>query len=167
MPPPQQRPSLVPHPPAPPSSPLQVPSHSMTPDLADPRNIARRHVVGELSVLCPQASDLVSLMMKGCKPCGNCTVSIFLCPDYVICCPVYKSDPLYGLDLSLLLKGLTLQRYPVPRVHPGPPIAGLHPGMDSDNGLNSCIGPLVTTAFTEGGEVEMVKCQVECNRLMT
>ena len=34
----------------------------------------------------------------------------FLCPDYVIHCPVYKSDPLYGLDLSLLLKGLNLQR---------------------------------------------------------
>ena len=119
-------------PPAPPSSSLQVPSHSMTPDPADPRNIAHRHVVGELSVLCPQASDLVGLMMRGCEPRGNCTVSTFLCLDYVIHHPVYKSDPLYGLDLSLLLKGLTLQRYPVPRVHPSPPIAGLQPGTDSD-----------------------------------
>ena len=101
-------------------------------DPADLRNIACRHVVGKLSVLCPQALDLVSLMMRGCEPRGNCTVSTFLCLDYVICCPVYKSEPLYGLDLSLLLKGLTLQRYPVPRAHPGPPIAGLHPRMDSD-----------------------------------
>ena len=104
----------------------------MTPDPADLRNIACWHVVGELSVLCLQVLDLVGLMMRGCEPCGNCTVSIFLCLDYVIRCPVYKSDPLYGLDLSLLLKGLTLQRYPVPRVHPSPPIAGLRPGMDSD-----------------------------------
>ena len=80
-----------------------------------------RQVVG----LIPQASDLVSLMMRGCKPRGNCIVSTFLCPDYVIRRPVYKSD-------CLLLKGLTLQRYPVPRVHPGSPIAGLRPGMDSD-----------------------------------
>ena len=76
---------------------------------------------------------VVGLMTRGREPRGNCTVSTFLCPDYVICRPVYKSDPLYGLDLSLLLKGLTLQRYPVPRVHPGPPIAGLHPGTDSDS----------------------------------
>ena len=109
----------------------------MTPDPADPRNIARRRVVGELLVLCPQALDLVGLMTRGCKPHGNCIVSTFLCPDYVICCPVYKSDPLYGLDLSLLLKGLTLQRYPVPRAHPGPPIARLCPGMDSDNDLGN------------------------------
>ena len=34
----------------------------------------------------------------------------FLCLDYVIHHPVYKSDPLNGLDLSLLLKGLTLQK---------------------------------------------------------
>ena len=66
--------------------------------------------------------------MRGCEPSGNCIVSTFLCPDYVICRPVYKSDPLYGLDLSLLLKGLTLQR-----VHPGSPIAGLHPRTDSDS----------------------------------
>ena len=61
--------------------------------------------------------------------------SDLLCPDYVIRRPVYKSDPLYGLDLSLLLKSLTLQtlqRYPVPRVHPGSPIARLRPRMDSD-----------------------------------
>ena len=38
-------------PPAPAPSSLQVPSHSMTPDPADPRDVARRHVVGELSVL--------------------------------------------------------------------------------------------------------------------
>ena len=87
-----------------------------------------RQVVG----LIPQVLDLVGLMTRGCKPRGNCIVSTFLCPDYVIRRPVYKSDPLYGLDLSLLLKGLTLQRYPVPRVHPGSPIAGLHPGTDSD-----------------------------------
>ena len=30
-------------------------------------------------------------------------------------------------------KGLTLQRYPVLRVHPGSPIAGLRPGTDSDS----------------------------------
>ena len=71
-------------------------------------------------------------MTKGCEPRGNCTVSTFLCPDYVIRRPVYKSDPLYGLDLSLLLKGLTLQRYPVPRVHPSSPITGLRPGTESD-----------------------------------
>ena len=103
----------------------------MTPDPADPRNVAHRHVVGELSVLCPQASDLVGLMMRGREPHGNCTVSL----SYVLImssATLYKSDPLYGLDLSLLLKGLTLQRYPVPRAHPGPPIAGLHPRMDSD-----------------------------------
>ena len=57
----------------------------------------------------------------------------FLCLDYVIHHPVYKSDPLYGLDLGLLLKGLTLQRHPVSRVYPGPPIAGLCPGTDSDS----------------------------------
>ena len=74
-------------------------------------------------------------MTRGCEPCGNCIVSTFLCPDYVICRPVYKSDPLYGLDPSLLLKGLTLQRYPVPRVHPSSPIAGLCPGTDSDNNV--------------------------------
>ena len=58
--------------------------------------------------------------------------SYILCPDYVIHPPVYKSNPLYGLDLSLLLKGLALQRYPILRVHPGLPIAGLRPGTDSD-----------------------------------
>ena len=58
-----------------------------------------------------------------------------LCPDYVIHHPVYKSDPLYGLDLSLLLKGLTLQRYPVLRVYPSLPITGLCPRMDSDTVL--------------------------------
>ena len=81
-------------PPAPAPSSLRVPSHSMTPDPADPRNIAHQHVVGELSVLCPQVLDLVGLMTRGCEPCGNCIVSTFLCPDYVIRCPVYKSDPL-------------------------------------------------------------------------
>ena len=119
-------------PPAPPPLSLRVPSHSMTPNPADPRNVAHQHVVSELLVLCPQVLDLVGLMTRGCKPHGNYIVSTFLCPDYVICCPVYKSDPLYGLDLSLLLKGLTLQRYPVPRAYPGPPITGLHPGTDSD-----------------------------------
>ena len=68
------------------------------------------HVVGELLVLYLQALDPVGLMTRECKPHGNCTVSIFLCLDYVIRHPVYKSNPLYGLDLSLLLKGLTLQR---------------------------------------------------------
>ena len=100
-----------PHATPPPSS-LQVPPHSMTSDPTDLRDVACRRIVGELSVLYLQASDPVSLMTRECKPCGNCTVSIFLCPDYVIHCPVYKSNPLYGLDLSLLLKGLTLQRAP-------------------------------------------------------
>ena len=35
------------------------------------------------------------------------------------------------------------------------------------HGLNSCIGPLVTTAFIERSEMEMVKCQAECSRLIT
>ena len=82
----------------------------MTPDPVDLRDVACQRVVGELSVLHPQASDPVGLMTREREPRGNCIVSIFLCPDYVIHCPVYKSDPLYGLDLSLLLKGLTLQR---------------------------------------------------------
>ena len=120
-----------PHATPPPSS-SQVPPHSMTSDPADLRDVACWHIVGELSVLHLQVSDPVGLMTSECKPHGNCIVSIFLCLDYVIHCPVYKSDPLYGLDLSLLLKGLTLQRYPVPRVHPGPPITGLRPGTDSD-----------------------------------
>ena len=67
-------------------------------------------IVGELSVLHLQMSDPAGLMTRERKPRGNCIVSIFLCPDYVIRHPVYKSNPLYGLDLSLLLKGLTLQR---------------------------------------------------------
>ena len=84
----------------------------MTSDPVDLRDVACRRVVSELLVLHPQVLDPVSLMTREREPCGNCIVSIFLCPNYVICRPVYKSDPLYGLDLSLLLKGLTLQRVP-------------------------------------------------------
>ena len=81
-------------------------------DLADvtPRQVVGELSVGELSVLRPQASNPVGLMTGRRGPRENCTVPILLCPDYVIRRPVYKSDPLYGLDLSLLLKGLTLQR---------------------------------------------------------
>ena len=98
-----------PHATPPPSS-SQVPPHSTTSDPVDLRDIACWRVVSELSVLYLQMLDPVGLMTREREPRGNCIVSIFLCPDYVIHHPVYKSDPLYGLDLSLLLKGLTLQR---------------------------------------------------------
>ena len=65
---------------------------------------------------------VVSLMPTSIRPCWSHDKGMqtlwelysfyFLCLDYVIHHPVYKSDPLYGLDLSLLLKGLTLQRAP-------------------------------------------------------
>ena len=84
----------------------------MTSNLVDLEDIVCWQVVSRLLVLSLQASNPVGLMTGECEPHENYTVPIFLCLDYVICCLVYKSDPLYGLDLCLLLKGLTQQRAP-------------------------------------------------------
>ena len=88
----------------------QVPAyHPMTSDLVDPDNAVCQWV-GELSVLCLWASKLVGLMTRGCEPHGNCTVHISYVWIMSSTALYINLTPLYGLDLSLLLKGLTLQR---------------------------------------------------------
>ena len=64
-------------------------------------------------------------------PCTVCARSPF--PIHL----VYILPCLYIPYSLAKYKGLTLRRYPVPRVHPGSPIAGLHPGTDSDSGVRS------------------------------